>query len=513
MEYENSEGNEFLRQEQPPLVDPTTGGGNVDFFPINGGGTFGQKTFLAFDRTLNGLIPDTLSLTDLLFGLFFPAFGGYMAFDRHGKIYIDSRKPTAHTFVRQDVSLRANFTPSEIPVTNVKAIHGYGGYLLIGAGQANGEIRTEQGVRYVHTQTTVKTRTIGSIQMTTQRQFIEQQNAPSVIRLKFSGTPQQGNRMFLEFETPIVDNEAPRKLAWDWYVDSTGDTLDVVAAMFKTRLEASPTFSEFWTCRINQLDRTELFIEFQGGYLRLNKPLEFSHKAGEEIMHVVEVYENFKDASNPNGRKDNIKSFRLNSPTSENYQTVKGTYISAIEDFTEVEVLPRTAWDTVEDEREMNVLEMDLSMVDSYRQAASIVKRSYIDHVVGAFPATLETGNEAMFHQEDDVIAVRHQILEDTVTYLPMKVNSVAMTSEGFALELKLYLSAAYDSRVAKEEKRFESTLTPVTDASLGEPSRGSFSSVRTGDGAGDTPQDKLFSYMPYMVLPKRYHTTGADKI
>lgn len=496
-----------LRLPFDPSIEPN---GDIDFFPIRQvAGNSLQKTFLQLQHTLNLVIGDTESLSDLLYGFVFPSFRGYLSFDKFGKIFIGSRQAAPNAFVRTDWLISENDT-NKIPVTNVSKLRNKGGKLLISTGQINGEIRLEQGFSYIHTATSVSSQTVGTTTLQTTN-FIDREGAPSFAKIKLGGVPKSGDRISVTFSTPIVASTTPRVLTWDWFVDADTDTLAIVTLMLKTRLEASMPFEEFWTCYINPADSTEIVIEFQGGYLHLNKPLLKDHFAGEEILRVVEVYENFKDTSSADGTKDNIFDFTI-APQGEQYQTVKGTYISAIEDFTEVEILPQNAWANIEDEREMNILELDLRGIDNYKAAADIVKANYIDFVVGGLYGTLETVNLAMFHNEDDVIAVQYQTLEGAVSYLPMSILSLHRNNDSVLLGIKLYLSAMFDRRTTQEEKRLETTLTPFNEVAI--PTQinlGGYSSTRTGDGAADAPQDIIFKPKPYLVLPKRYHTDGSS--
>lgn len=508
---ENTSLNENLLPEFPTNEngDVIFGSGDIDWFPASGTGNNLQRTFLVFRYTLNLLINDTVSISDLLHSFVFPTFRGFLHFNPFGKIEIQCKRPSPNAYVRTDAPIA-----KEIPITNVKKLYNKGGYLIVGVGQPNAEIVEEKGIRYVNgcANTTVSTSSSSNLGVSVDENFDGYSNSASKVKLKFSGNSSAGERIELKFTESEDD-----VLVWDYVLMNSNENLEVIAHLFKARLEASPSFNEFWSATIPQNERDAIVITCETGYLKLKEELKYEHFAGEEVLRVVEVYENNKDEDNLDGKKDNIVSLDFNN-NNEVYHAVKGTYISAIDDFRETEVLPRIAWDIVEQERNLNYLELDLRGVDNYRQAGWLIKSNKIDYVDGMLTADLVTNNpKAQLHQENDVVAVRYQTLEG-VSYLPFAISSIDVNaSDGTCgLMLKLYLSAVYDERVAQEETFQETTLTTnqsPTDIPPATISSGGYSNTRTGDGNADTVQNIKFEPKPYSVLNARYHTQGRDTI
>jgi hypothetical protein len=339
--------------------------------------------------------------------------------------------------------------------------------------------------------------------------FINNGNSPATATIIFDGGANNGEKIELKFTAS--DGTV---WSWDYFCDSTED-MESVAQIFAARLMASPSFEESWSA---EAIRNRIIIRCESGYVLVDKPLTYPHYVGDECIQVVEVFENNRDEENPDGEKDNIKDFTIGTPT-DSYQGAKATYISAIQDFAETEIIPRIVWDNVEAERNLKMYEMDLRFVDNYRQAAWLLKSATISKIDGALNPTWTTGGRAMFLQEGDVIAVRHQILEN-VFYIPVTVENLSYNEGNMSTKIttQLYLSAAFDRRIAQEQKFPESTLAPTVIGQVPPASTfntSGYSTTRTGDGAGDRAQDIRFEPKKYEALPiaQRYSPHGRDKI
>jgi len=502
---------DILRAQNDPFATPEDYPADIWWGSSAGDASIGQsRTYLALRFTANGVINESSSLSDVLYSLLLPTFRGFLRFNLYGKVEIDCRKPADNAWVR----VNAIAGEGEIGVTNVSKFIERHGYLLIGVGKLEGEIGKPTGVRYVNGSelTGVAVESSGGTTVTTTGSFEERESGPSELFIDFSGTPTVGERIALSFTEPDGTS-----YTWDYFV-AENDTLEVVVQMFKVRLMASPVFRDTWTADVFTGAGTRIVVRCQTGYVKLETPLKFDHFIGEEIIRVVEVYEDAKDEENLDGIRDNMRDFVFNDRKQEIYHGVKGTYISAVQDFRETEIQPRIAWDAAEQERNLNLLELDLRFVDNYRQAAWLTKSATIDFVDGNLYSSWKTGIRAMFHEEGDIVAVRHQTMQG-LSYTPFTVESLEFSdsAQQSSLTGKLYLSAAFDDRVAKEEKFYEATLTQGGTAATPEPvvSPGGYSTTGTGDGGGDTRQAKRHELEAYETLPEqqKYSPTGADRL
>lgn len=474
---------------------------------INAPSVVQSRTYLMYRYTTNLVIREKSKLSDILFSLVLPTFRGFLNFDLFGKVGIDCRRPADNTFIRSNTAV----TDAEVPVTNVVNYFATYGYLLIGNGLKTCEVAKIKGIRYVNGNAeTVVSCTSTGVGVTCPTAFIEREFAPAEITVEFNGSCSAGDLITLTFTEPNGD-----VLKWDYACDEL-DTTEVVAEMFRTRLMASPAFRESWTAEIFSLNKSKIYIRCQTGYIRLDRPLQYAHNIGEEILRVVEIYEDGKDAVHSNGIRDNMKDFVLNSKRQETYHGVKATYISAVRDFVQVEIQPRIAWDAAENERNMNFLELDLRGADSYKQAAGLQKAAAIHYIDGNLPAKFTTGLRGMFHEHGEVIAIRHQTMEG-VSYTPFTVEDMSFSAQGeVTLDVQLYLSAEFDERTAKEEKFLETTLSVNENYNTVPPpiaTNGGYSTTRTGDGAGDKHNDIKFETPVYETLPgqQKYSPHGRD--
>lgn len=500
--------------------------------PINQPTVGQSRTYLTNRFTCNGVINDKAKLADVLFSLVLPTFRGFLRFNMLGKIEIDCRKPVRQSFIRADM----NAGVDSIPVQNVMSItrgnHVHGNlsgmgadlesqtelseldYVLIGVGKNTSEVARITGVRYVNgnEQTVVAASSSGAMGVVCPTAFIDRQSAPSEITIDFSGTPVAGERIELKFTEPSGE-----VLVWDYYVDQADINLDIVVQMFKTRLVASPRFRETWTADVFSGFPHRIVVRCQTGYINIDKKLTHQHLQGEELIRVVEIYEDGRDPVHKDGVKDNMRNFRYNVRKQETYHGVKPVYVSAVQDFRETEILSRIAWDAAEEERNLNLLELDLRFVDNYRQAAWLGKSATIEFVDGNLWASWGTGIRGLFHEEGDVVAVRHQTMEG-ISWTPFCIQNVAYddSQQETKLEAKIYFSAAFDDRIAKEEKFLESSLATNEEYQATPPpilNSGGFSTTRTGDGAGDNAQGILYETYRYDTFPQlqKYSPEGRD--
>lgn len=479
---------------------------DIDWFPLNTFGVGLNRTYLALQYTCNGVLRDTSKLTDVLNGLIFPTFRGFMRFNTRGKIEIDCRRPAKNGYLRHNVAVGAR----EIAINNVGNFLDNRYKVLIGAGQNKSEVRQVRALRYVNVHAnTVVSFLADNMSVSYDDRFRSSTNAPAFICMQFNGNATAGSKIELKFTEPDGTS-----FHWDYFVDETDD-MNTIAKIWATRLMANPLFEQNWTA---EAVANKVYVRSQAGYLKLDRPVNYVHAQGDECIQVVEVYESNRDSENLDGEYDNIKDFSI-AGASESYQGGKAVYISAARDFAETEIIPRVVWDAVEAERNLKLFEMDLRFCDNYRQTAFLLKSKTIDEIDAALYPTFSTSGRAMFHQEGDVIAVRHQVLEN-VFYIPCTVEDVSYDEGSMRTRLrcKLYLSAAFDRRLAQEQKFPETTLTPTvigqTPPSSTLVSSG-FSSTRTGDGAGDRPQDLMYEPKKYEALPsqQRYSPHGRDYI
>lgn len=498
---------------RPPYIDPA----DMEWFgfyetPI----LQNPRTYLAFRHTLNLLVAETETLSDVLWSWSFPSFRGFFTFTHRGKLGLGMRKPIDNCFVRFDSEVVEN----EIAVTNVRKFVDTRGYLLIGIGKQTCEPAKMKGIRYVNAvaNTVTKITTSGSLNVSCPDRFQDRTSAPAELRIELEGAPTIGECLKVSFK------DGEDELLWDYYVDD--EDLNVVVQMLKTRLMASPAFREFWTAEVFASHPHTLVIQAQTGYILLEEALKFEHFGGEEILRVVEIYDDYKDVehvnqnenSRPDG-KDNIKDFVLNGSGQENFHGAKAVYISAVDDFAEKEIQPRMVWDAIEQERSKKLIDLDLRGVDNYRQAAWLVKSAAIDFIDGNLPCKFVTGVGGTLHSEGECVAIRHQIMEG-ISYTPFTVEAISYdhSAQATSLGLKLYLSAAFDDRVAKVEKFLDATLTPNENYQVTPPpvlAEGGYSKTRTGDGAGDRENNIKYETYKYENIPHQqlYSPEGRDKL
>jgi len=106
------------------------------------------------------------------------------------------------------------------------------------------------------------------------------------------------------------------------------------------------------------------------------------------------------------------------------------------------------------------------------------------------------------------------------LSYTPFWIENISFNTgrQSTSLGLRLYVSAAYDLRVAQKEKFLDSTLTPNPNYQATPPpisTDGGYSSTRTGDGAGDQANNIQWETQPYETFPnlQKYSPHGRDQL
>lgn len=456
--------------------------------------------------TVNGSLQEKTPLLEFLQKRIFPCFRGWLNYNKEGQIEIRTREPADNAFLRAVVPAGNDL----IPVNNIKKWRGNRkGYLLIGVGNENTEVRKVEEVLYspgcnelpisaVSRGTiTINVSPIKGGSISSQGiGYIELQGevtANSTITLRFNNYP---NEFFISYTTDGIES------------------MECVARMINAHLNANPDFSNYLTSYIIPTKPTRVYIRCEAGYLKLNTPLEFDHQLGEEVMRAAMIFENCNELNaDTSSSFDNIiiDSFSWNDSGGDDDEINAYTalYTSAVDDFHVAKIIPRTSWDTIDLEGELNEEELDLKFVDNYWQAAYITKSTAIEKIDGNILFHWTTGISGFMLEMGDVVAVRHDSGNGVLRYTPIWIKSISFNLANLTTEIEggLYLSGAWDQTVQGIDPVLTVSLNPDF-VPFNPPEIGS-----TGGIGGASPlQGRVYPTYPYF-RDSRYSPDGVDYI
>lgn len=409
--------------------------------------------------TLNGHLQEKTALLEFIQKRLLPCFRGWINYNRDGQIEIRTRQPADNGYIRTDIPAEADI----IPINNISQWRtNRDGFLLIGVGKNTSEIRKVTGVLYSPgcNDLPISATTTGTLTATVSP------ITGGSLSTQGTGYIDIGGIVEANSEIKITFNSVPN----DFYVSYVTDgieSLQTVTKMLLAFLNANTDFSNYLTAYIVPNKPHRIYIRCEAGFLQLNEVTEYPHTATEEVLRVDAVYENCNELdADSSSTFDNIAidSFSWNDGSQEDeINSYTALYTSAVDDFHIAKIIPRTSWDTIELEGDLNEEELDLKFVDNYWQAAYVTKSTAIEGLDGNIPFSWKTGISGYMLEMGDVVAVRHDSGDGELRYVPVWIKAISYNISNFTTDIQanLYLSAAWDHRVQPIEPLLTTTLNP----------------------------------------------------
>lgn len=467
-----------------------------------------QQNVLRQKYTCNGAIQEETSLLDLVNDKILPTFKGFLNYSHEGLIEIKNRRKADNAYLR--ASLDSNRL--SLPITNISPWRNdFSGYIVIGVSKEEAEVREVVGYQYspaceglrINVTTPSETLVVGSTD-------ISGATLDSAGRgyIQFSGTPTAGDVVTGVFDT----GEAEFTIK---YIADGVESLASITRMYAAFLNANLQFKSYLTAYILPEQPYRIVIRCELGSLLIDRPTEYEHVLAEEILRVQTVFENCGElTANTSARFDNLieDTFKWNEQQTEEVNAVTARYTSAVDDFRATILMPRAAWDTIDLEGELVKEELDLSFVDNYWQAAYLAKGQAIDRIDGNLYFSFKTNLEHGLALElGDVVAVRHDSGDGALNYVPAWLVKKSIDLDNFTVELnvKLYLSAAFDYRIAPVDALLTTTLNTTEQP----PSLPANTGTSGGVGRGTEPKinEPAHDYYSQFGLTGKYSPSGKD--
>lgn len=455
--------------------------------------------------TANGALQEKTSLLDFIQKRILPCFRGWLNYNRDGKIEIRTKEPADSAHLRADVSKNSTL----LPITNItKWRENRDGHLIIGIGKETAEKRDV--IRILNSPACnnlpISGEVNGTIDINISPISGGSDVSPGVGYIDITGEVTANSTITLKFNT------VPNLFSISYTTDGI-ENINSVTRMLTAHLNANPDFANYLTAYIIPSYLNRIYIRCEAGYLELDEPLEYDHFLAEQVMRVQAVFENCNDLFADNSATlDNIviDSFSWNETNQDNdINAYTATYTSAVDDFHLAKIIPRTSWDTIEQEAELNEEELDLKFVDNYWQAAYITKSHAIENIDGNLPFTWRTGLSGFMLEMGDVVAVRHDTGEGALKYTPVWIKSISYDLDTFTTSITgmLYLSAAWDHRVQPVEPILTATLNPDYPPFAPE-------ALGSSGGISIASESRPLPYPDYPWLGKdpRYSPDGIDR-
>lgn len=467
-----------------------------------------QQNVLRQKYTLNGAIQEETSLLDLIYEKVLPVFKGFLNYSHEGMVEIRSRRKADNGY------LRAKIDPNRlsIPITNISPWRNdYSGFIVIGVSKEEAEYRKVIGYQYspachglnIDVTTNSSTLMVNSTDISGATT-----NSAGLGYIHFSGTPAAGDVVTGVFDAG--DAEFTIK-----YTADGVESITSITRMYAAFLNANLQFKNYLTAYILPEHPTRIVIRCELGSLLLDQPTEYSHDIAEEVLRVQTVFENCGElTANKSARFDNFLegTFSWNEDNTDDVNAVTARYTSAVDDFRATILTPRAAWDTIDLEGELVKEEIDLTFVDNYWQAAYLAKGEAIDRIDGNLHFSFSTNLEHGLALElGDVVAVRHDSGDGALNYVPVWVTKKSINLDDFTIEIgcKLYLSAAFDYRVAPIDALLTTTLNTAEQPPSLPPTVGT--SGGTGGGSEPVVIEPSHDYYSQFGMTGKYSPAGRD--
>ncbi|MCZ2140507.1 MAG: hypothetical protein LC096_03865, partial [Bacteroidia bacterium] len=386
-------------------------------------------------------------------------FRGWLNYNRNGQIEIRTREPADNAYLRAS----SNKGTTLLPINNIKPwVSTFDGFLLIGVGVEHTEIRKVKSVAYSPgcNNMPIVVSTGGSIIATVSPIEGGSLTNRGVGYIDFSGTVGENVEIKLTF------NNTPDDFTIAYVTDGV-ESISTLTRIIGRYLNANPDFSNYLTAYTINTYPNRLYIQCEAGFLELDKPLEYDHIQAEEVMRVEAVFENCGELdSDASSTFDNIiiDSFSWNTNEIDNTPNAYTCiYTSAVDDFNVAKILPRTYWDIVDLEGELNVEELDLKMIDNYWQAAYVTKTIAIENIYGKTQFNWRTGVSGFTLDIGDVVTIRHDSGDGAIRYLPLWIESISYNLKDLTTDItaRLYISGAWNHQVQEVDQVLTVSLNP----------------------------------------------------
>lgn len=460
--------------------------------------------------TCNGALQEKTSILDFLNKRIFPTFKGFINYGSNGKIQIKNRRKADNGYLRSDVKEGA----TQVPVQNIlrwrQSLHGY---LLIGVSLETAEIRELKHFQYSTACNDLPVAGVatGAMSVSTSNLVGGTSSAPAIGYIDISGNPNAYDTV----EITIDDGADAFKICY--VADGIEDT-ETFTRMLAAFMQANIKFTESLSAYILPNNPTRIWIRCEAGYLNFDKPLEFKHAIGEEVLRVEAVFENCGElTANQSAQFDNIiaDTFKWNSNEQDDVNAVVAKYTSAVDDFHITNLMPRAAWDTIDLEGELVKEELDLTFVDNYWQAAYLTKSRAIERIDGNLSFAFQSGMLAIRLELGDVVAIRHDSGDGALNYTPAYVTQASLDLNNFQTKLgfMLYLSAAFDYHVQPIEPLLTTTLNAALYPDSPPPTIGTGGGQGVIFGTDPVATQSVAGYYGQFAGLGRYAPDGKDRV
>lgn len=395
--------------------------------------------------TLNWILREKNPVRETINKELIPACKGYKIYSSKGKIQRKIRKQKDYTYIRQPVSKGSIL----LPVVNTrKFLEDQTGFIIIGVGEDSAEVRKIKGIRFTRAGNgipfTVEYGGGLTAEITNNSFSGGDEGIPSRSTVKIEGVPSYGG--FLRFTI----GEGEKKVVLSYYAQS-GQSLESVVAYVQALFNAHPTLKEFLRAfegrTLNEID-----VNLYYGFIELDKPIEFNHVEGEEILRVVAIFENCNSFTKHTGYGlNNILDIKPNVKKWDRVNTIKATFTNILDDFAPTPITPRHAHEMIAYENREKPKTVSLRAVGNEWQAGYLVNGEAIRYIDGNFHVDWKTTAEYMVLDQGDVVAIYDDSKTNKIMkWIPIEINEANLNPNNFEVSFSgnLYHTIEFDTRV-----------------------------------------------------------------
>ena len=489
-----------ISSPSPELEDPNIQFGLADT-PIL---ALPKVDILRKQYTLNWLIREKSPVREAINKELIPACKGYKIYSSKGKIQRKIRKPADYSYIRQEVPAEATF----LPIMNVrKWAESRSGYLIIGVGELHAEIARVVGLRFstaANNLPVTVTHGAGLTATVTSNSFQGgSPEAPARLTISIDGVPAYGE--FLNFTIGTGDTAVEIK-----YLAQDGQSLESVAAYVQALFNAHPVMSEF-THAFAGRGLYDIDVYAFYGALQLDKPLEFDHIEGEEVLRVAAVFENCNSPEKHSSiGVNNIIEITPNSKVWDRVNLIKATFTNILDDFATTPMAPRRAHETIAYENKEKPKTVSLRAVGNEWQAGYLMNGEAVRYIDGNFHVDWKSFVKYMTLDAGDVVAIYDDSKTSKILrWIPIEINKASLNPNDWTTSFSgnLYHTIEFDRRVRTSRQIQPSSLTQNPNPQPVPPIGGAGFGV--GGFAETNGQKRLYKNATYPTLASGRYTDG----
>lgn len=417
------------------------------------------KTVYRKRYTANIALAEKKKVIDFLHDVLLPSCRGFLSWNWKGEIGVRLERPAdsilmraasivgATTLQLEDVMPWKGDVGGPINEENDSLI----GKILIGVGLLTSEVRSVTAVAFTTAANSITLAASATGGTTATASGATLTGGSSTVRasgtITIGGTLAEGDTV-----TATIDGIAST------YTLQAGETENTVAAALGFAINANLTSQRYVEADIASGLDDFITIKSKMGVVTLSSALVEAHDAAEETIRVMMSFGDraltYADITRSNILDGSFKYLGTNGQT--RYNQFKGTYHDPLRDFAEQPLIINDEFH--QEIAELKPLEIDLSAVDNYNQAARLLNGANVKFGDGVDFFSWGSNGLALQLEEGDVVCVSHPAGE--FRNVPVRIEQLQLNSRyEVSFTARIYSTSMFNDTVEQADVPIASGL------------------------------------------------------